>query len=1086
MSAINARDSRGIGVAQSKIRDWKDLSLSDLFYAFRKAKADCYFERSVIVAQKFVEYESTLPSQLDALLAQLKDGKIKDVLNENLGEPRLVVKKLSSEPRKSKIIPNGHGYFSKHDRAIQYLGETHDLTPEFRIIGEFPVKMHVMSALWINLVGHKFDAALSKSACASRLRRYRPEPGSHEGTAGPYHIDAVGSFQPYFTPYRLWRERGLKAIRDELKAERSVVAITMDLTSYYHRIDPSFMKDDNFLDSSNIELEKWEKEFTTAFADALEVWSNNALEGLYQSTTLEKNTERAVVGGLPIGLSISRVVSNALLIGLDREIEQQLSPVYYGRYMDDIFIVIRDPGCVHDFAGLQSFIAKRTSCFPKPRKKDPDIRLKLPGNYQGKTSLVLQQSKQKVFFLEGQGGLDLLDSIESQIRSVSSERRLMPSPDKLESMTAAKVLAAAGHASEDADTLRRADGLSVRRLGWSILLRAVETLARDLRREDWKMERSKFYNFALNHIFRPDKIFDHMDYLPRLLSLAVSLEDWTDARRLYDAALASLDEIERITINCKVRINGYALQKDILCMKECWRDIRLGVTKSAADAIARSLCWSETNGGMQPLSEVALELCKKVNLNGGEEKLKEISLAIREADWARVSYKDHLRRNANRQRPPVSGEEKLVALYDRLEGITEFLKKENGTDHYGPLRVHLRINNEPQDVNNISLLPYLFPTRPYTPEEVALYRPDDCVFIEENGDEKAPAKNWARYVRALRGVWVLGSLHENGKRNNDNTKPVRANACNPKLAILDGTSHKHVLLGISNLLTSDDTWNKAAEGHSDLSSARYKRIEGVVNQAIQANPRPTYLLLPELSLPERWLDTVSGLLRSSGISLIAGMDYHVTEPPKHSLPTAKPTIHSKAVLVLADDRLGYPTFVRIHQPKTHPAPKEDFLLQRNFGKTWTTFPNIHEKKPVYLHKGFAFGVLVCSELQNVKHRINFQGAVDCVMVLSWNQDLETFSALVESACLDVHAYIALVNNRQFGDSRVRSPSKINYKRDICRVRGGENEHVVVVRITPEELRQFQSRSKRWPDDHDPFKPVPEGFILRSYRATTPS
>src|SRR5690606_10297464 len=170
------------------------------------------------------------------------------------GEPRLVAKKLSAKPKTDKKTPNGHGFFSNPDRAFGHLCATHDLTPEFRLVGDFPVEMHVLSALWINLVGHKFDAALTKSADGSRLRRYRPEPGSPEGTLGPYHTEAIGSFRPYFAPYRQWRERGLKAIREELKSERSVIAITMDLTSYYHRIDPAFMKDERFHDYAGIKL----------------------------------------------------------------------------------------------------------------------------------------------------------------------------------------------------------------------------------------------------------------------------------------------------------------------------------------------------------------------------------------------------------------------------------------------------------------------------------------------------------------------------------------------------------------------------------------------------------------------------------------------------------------------------------------------------------------------------------------------------------------------------------------------------------------------------------------------------------------
>jgi hypothetical protein len=156
-----------------------------------------------------------------------------------------------------------------------------------------------------------------------------------------------------------------------------------------------------------------------------------------------------------------------------------------------------------------------------------------------------------------------------------------------------------------------------------------------------------------------------------------------------------------------------------------------------------------------------------------------------------------------------------------------------------------------------------------------------------------------------------------------------------------------------------------------------------------------------------------------------------------------------------------------------------------YGKAWgARRPN--DEKAVYAHQDFCFGVLMCAELQNMKHRLRFQGDVDCVIVLSWNQDLDTFSALVEAASLDVHANIALVNNRRFGDSRVRSPAKEHYERDVCRLRGGMNEHVVVVEIDAHKLRAFQSRATRWPGKDDPYKPVPEGFTLASFRKTDPA
>ncbi len=117
--------------------------------------------------------------------------------------------------------------------------------------------------------------------------------------------------------------------------------------------------------------------------------------------------------------------------------------------------------------------------------------------------------------------------------------------------------------------------------------------------------------------------------------------------------------------------------------------------------------------------------------------------------------------------------------------------------------------------------------------------------------------------------------------------------------------------------------------------------------------------------------------------------------------------------------------------------------------------------------------------------VRFQGNVNALMVLSWNRDLDTFGSLIESTALDVHAYTILVNNRKYGDSRVRSPAKESFLRDIARLRGGDNDFVVAATLDISALRAFQSRAKRWPEEDDKFKPVPEGFKLLPNRKKQP-
>jgi len=136
--------------------------------------------------------------------------------------------------------------------------------------------------------------------------------------------------------------------------------------------------------------------------------------------------------------------------------------------------------------------------------------------------------------------------------------------------------------------------------------------------------------------------------------------------------------------------------------------------------------------------------------------------------------------------------------------------------------------------------------------------------------------------------------------------------------------------------------------------------------------------------------------------------------------------------------------------------------------------------PIYKHGEFHFGVLICSDLTNPNNRVRFQGKVDCLFVLEWNPDVKTFSFLVEGAAHDVHSFIVQVNNRTYGDSRVRAPFRVDYMRDLVRVKGGLSDTFVIAEIDYKSLRQFQKKGIMT-DSKSKFKPVPVGFNMSDSR-----
>lgn len=1075
---------------RAKFTGWQDLTLADLLVAYRKAKADCFFENSFPTAIKFADYEQNLLANLGSLLEQLKASKGFADNSELLGDFRLLPKKLSIEPKDN--IESGHIYFSNPIRAFESLIKNNKLIPEFRVVGDFPVDAHIVSALWINTIGHKFDACLDESCYGARLQRIHNDESLDEQAEKPFHISSIGSFAPYFQPYQRWRNDGLKAIRNELENGRNVIAVSLDLKSYYHYIDPLTLTSVELHNKLGLvgenALSAAEQLFTSELAVFLDKWSDGANK--FAASVLQNTAKNTIPGGLVIGLTASRIISNILLHYWDILIKQKVTPIHYGRYVDDMFLVLHDTGCIKDTSDFMSFLHERLGrklIFKENvNKKNSPWKIQLGKKLQKNTQIKLQAEKQKLFILQGQAGLDLLDSIEKDIYELSSERRLMPSPDQLEDSTATRVLSAAGSVGEQADTLRRADGLTIRRLSWSLRLRDVETLARDLPVNEWKSQREEFFQFAYNHILRADKLFAHFDNLPRLLGFAISLNEWSHAEQIVTRSFESLDQLaDQVNKREKdVAINGLPTKTTM----NLWRFVKGSLTWIFVDSAARHYDPKRLLDNERSIKESRLAKLFLKNIFEQLSTVKDIlkfefgsedfyvkapSIAI--ADLAKNPYK----RILNTQSAPIllgkknsKKERKVLKSFDDINLVdTKSLKLFLNSTSETRL-AFIKKNERKSKI----YLPYLFPTRPYTPGEIAELAPE-CVGLPcVNGKTCAepPAVIWARYTKAIRGVWVKPTLLA-VKQHKSTTNPKRSG----KKQLHIGTDHKKkIVVALTNLKTDDSDWAAMAHGKPNLSLHRYHRISELVNQAINLPRKPDYVLFPELSLPISWVNSIASRLSSVGISLIAGTEYRQFSGNK---------IFSEVCLVLTDNRLGFPASVKIWQPKLEPAVGEDKELISKFGKHWHfTKLSTQLKKPIYVHNGMYFGIMMCSELQNSKVRISFQGEVDALMVLSWNQDLETFSSLVEATALDTHAYIVLVNNRKFGDSRVRSPAKESFMRDLARVRGGDNDFVVAATLDIDALRAFQSRAKRWPQKGDKFKPLPEGFKLNSRRKKAPS
>jgi hypothetical protein len=945
------------------------ITLPHLYVAYRKAKVDAFYERTQPTALAFSRYEAELPKRLNQLLALLNDASPSWFENKSfLGRFRYVPKSVDAPTDLRGNAVHFQTCDAIEDWNLAYEQRKERFEASFRLVINPSVDFHVISALWILKTGHRFDARLDpEHSYGNRLRRKRSADDENP-SPGRINREVHGLFAPYFSKYRQWRERGLAAMREELKNDRSVLAITMDLQRFYHRIDRRFLVDPKFLEAIYVELTPNERALTRQLLQAMRTWA---------AATPDHADSPDI--GLPVGLSASKIISNVLLNEFDILVRDELSLVYYGRYVDDIFLVLRRRRTFKSGEEVLRWLAKRLERqihFEEGNnERGPRLVLNLP--YAGDSELIFAGDKLKIFPLEGRHGLDLVEQLSGQITRQSSERRMLPELPDDEAAIANNALLVTPDESLDADALRKTDAVSIRRFGFSVLLGNAEAHARDLPPDEWATLRKRFIGLVERHVLTPKGFFDYAAWLHRAFGLMLACGDCSAAIKFlgrFDRVVRCLKE----TTTAGTEVSAAQFQSAVTCYVDYFTEAALQA--GTMEGFSWSTNFSRVLDRLRRISGLANIPWDSIE---GEELIQTLLIT----DLGRRPYRqywDSEGNPSNQDQIPQLPQEVLEAI--RYKEVRQFQKMANLP------APHLCV---------------YFPTRPLALPEITELAPS--LLEDETGKRIRDA------LYGLRGV----RLRDDGMPGFRDTK---------ELAI-PIPERKRVRVGVTNWLTSDLEWDGAAKGHPQLTLARYRRLNRMVNQILDEHSRPDYIVLPELSLPRRWASGISRKVADRGISLIAGLEYE-----RRGKQAA-----NEVLISLVTNAPGYKTFVSLKQTKLAPAHEEARQLRQKVNASLTPPPSAPLDRPVYVHGDFCFGVLICSDLTSIQNRAHFQGSVDALFVVEWNKDLPTFGFLVDSAAHDVHAFIVQSNNREYGDSRIRGPFREEHRRDVVRVRGGVHD-----------------------------------------------
>lgn len=274
--------------------------------------------------------------------------------------------------------------------------------------------------------------------------------------------------------------------------------------------------------------------------------------------------------------------------------------------------------------------------------------------------------------------------------------------------------------------------------------------------------------------------------------------------------------------------------------------------------------------------------------------------------------------------------------------------------------------------------------------------------------------------------------------------------------------HSGIRIAIANIAIQNSDIISSYRETPNTSSIRLKKLSGLLNSLTDYEDKIDLVVFPELSIPHRWESMLSAWARKHNIGVICGLE--------HKINIRNEALNNVMAALPYKTGSGKNICTLIKRLKSHYSPEESRAL---LGERLNV-PRARERYHLIRWRGVSFAIYNCYELTSIEDRSLFKGKVDFIVATVFNKDTTYFSNIVESAARDLHCYFVQVNDSNYGDSRIVSPSKTEIMNPL-RIKGGDNLTFLTIKLDLDSLRDFQRKTHDLQKDDDKFKLTPPGL-----------
>ena len=1070
---------------RSAYRKYKTFIYYDSYSPIQRMELS-NFERNPTIYDEGYEIEEFFPKLAKIILDEEDFEELSDFICDKIDVISFPKHVAESDTKTKEVIRNFHLKNFKMDRLHYFI--------------DLPIIGQILGVLWILRCGYLLDDKLYKNCYGNRLNSHLLN--NLKNKRSDYYVNKNCSdftpflFVPYYQNYQSWRDNGLESVNNLLDNDKNAIMISLDLKEYFYRslIDFEALNKDlldtrkyinkkfNYSNESDgaEELNLKIDQCLTKFIEKVFMGYSDKFDRSYTTKSLDKkriNTKKYPM--LPVGFLPSLIISNWNLQGFDQALVENVRPHYYGRYVDDIIIVLGS----HEKSeshGLQQIEEKtfdelieryltdeknypKTHIFKKEKNKGiyrihnqnfkNSLGNEIPYHYEG---LEIQDSKLKTYFFSHNYSNAMIENFKSEIRKNSSEFRLMHDLDAIKQDFKENLYKI--NYKESINKIRDISNVEVNKFEISKILSRINWISSDTTDNiDDELIKNMIDAFK-------GKIFDYLTLWDKLFTLLVLNNKYDQLRDLTRFIQKNIGEITYVPMDKNSYICGIKNNKDV-------ETVKYSLMRCLYYTLSRVFSLKYNSKTKKVIDDIRYDFYDELDISFPNQISNCLYASMQNNSFMRYPLEDLSEIYDNFDnvvcfdlvKPDQNQSVELFKgfCYPRFIKLHECILHTINNELFGKQKeeenkMHAsleRVKNK--DFNDLldEILRNYLESKDYIEKSFEIYQEKNF----ENNENM-----YKEYIHKKCGL----------KCGNDTHCPLKIYGTTQfkdvNIMNIRGNHKNKLKVGLLNTNIDSNDFEKRIIGKPNLSSERFDKIKILINDAIRKNV--DLLVMPEMYIPYEWIESIIKISKDHQMAIIFGV-----EPIEHNDEIGNYIM--MALPFIYNDK--YHECAIMYRSKNHYSSEEIRQFER-FEKKIKGEEDGIAKYYMCIWNGIHIVPYSSYEIASVDDRSIFKSCCDIVTVSEFNRNTAYINSIAESLSKDLFCYCIKSNISKYGGSCIIQPtsSSENY---LINLKGGEDDYIVTHDLDIKKLRKNAIQSDKIANSSN-FEPKPPGFWKNNVKA----